>query len=344
MPFSQAGELTKDDLNYIYEDIIKKAVEEFKIKDERYYNLVERYSSSFGSIISGIIDNLRNSQLVIADLTGLNPNVMYELGVRHSLKRGTIIITQNLSALPSDLRDYMTLEYSYSSDVKVQKTNYINFKEKLHQTIEELINSKKYDSPVLQFLKHNEQHILDLEEKIFKENIIIIGIIVDDYLEIQDILNAILEKGYESYSNGDVVMGILSSKLNNITTALNELKIPITSSILYESILNAKTLLFELSRNFSLGNILPVLNGVINAEEFVFQKITLKSKLEETILNNFCLLNTNNAKIEHVNIMDIFRGQGVLETELIYELEAYIKLKANEYNIDQTEIDRLTTN
>ena len=49
----------------------------------------------------------------MADLTGLNPNVMYELGIAHSFNKKTIIITRdNLGNLPFDLKQYRAKNYS----------------------------------------------------------------------------------------------------------------------------------------------------------------------------------------------------------------------------------------
>src|SRR4051812_13418482 len=50
-----------------------------------------------GAVTKDVIVRLSEADLVIADITGLNPNVFYELGVRHSLRgRGTVIVVDEL--------------------------------------------------------------------------------------------------------------------------------------------------------------------------------------------------------------------------------------------------------
>ena len=48
-----------------------------------------------GVIAEQIWSNIREASLCIADITGRNPNVMYELGLAHALKKPVIIITQD---------------------------------------------------------------------------------------------------------------------------------------------------------------------------------------------------------------------------------------------------------
>jgi len=57
-----------------------------------------------GEIISHIIENLTTSDIVIADLSGRNPNVFYELGVRQAVRSNTILILEDLDDIPFDLR------------------------------------------------------------------------------------------------------------------------------------------------------------------------------------------------------------------------------------------------
>src|ERR1017187_5104350 len=46
-----------------------------------------------GAITKDVIIRLAKADLVVADLTNVNPNVFYELGVRHSLRaQGTVMI------------------------------------------------------------------------------------------------------------------------------------------------------------------------------------------------------------------------------------------------------------
>ena len=47
------------------------------------------------NILRDIIEPIYKADVVIADLTGLNPNVMYELGIAHTFNKKTIIITKD---------------------------------------------------------------------------------------------------------------------------------------------------------------------------------------------------------------------------------------------------------
>lgn len=68
-----------------------------------------------GSFIKDILESLYDSYVVIADLTEQNPNVFYELGVRHALSPRTILIAQSIDDIPSDLREYRTIVYDTSA-------------------------------------------------------------------------------------------------------------------------------------------------------------------------------------------------------------------------------------
>ncbi|MGA2308422.1 MAG: restriction endonuclease [Candidatus Bathyarchaeia archaeon] len=52
-----------------------------------------------------------SSDLVLADVTNKNPNVLYELGLAHAIGKETIIITQNEEDIPSDFRHLRYFEY-----------------------------------------------------------------------------------------------------------------------------------------------------------------------------------------------------------------------------------------
>ncbi len=64
-----------------------------------------------GHIPTRIRKHLRHNSFVIADLTGQRPNVLYELGYAHALKRPTILLCQDYKDLPQDLRTFQTIAY-----------------------------------------------------------------------------------------------------------------------------------------------------------------------------------------------------------------------------------------
>src|SRR6266540_2222774 len=70
-----------------------------------------------GRVMSDILEAIGRAEIVLADLTGTNANVMYELGIAHTVKdpKKVIIITQDaLEDLPFDVRDLRVLPYDAS--------------------------------------------------------------------------------------------------------------------------------------------------------------------------------------------------------------------------------------
>lgn len=62
-------------------------------------------------ITQTIIDYLRDSELVIADITGHNPNAFYEMGYRAAIKRPMIHIKEKNEKIPFDIAGVRTFDY-----------------------------------------------------------------------------------------------------------------------------------------------------------------------------------------------------------------------------------------
>lgn len=71
-----------------------------------------------GSITQQIIDRIFNADLVVIDLSNKNPNVFYELAIRHATNKPfiQIIDEKEINTLPFDVHNQRTLGYSYSGD------------------------------------------------------------------------------------------------------------------------------------------------------------------------------------------------------------------------------------
>ena len=54
-------------------------------------------------VVRDIFSTIAQSRMVISDLTGRNPNVLYETGLAHALNRHVIMIAQNKADIPFDL-------------------------------------------------------------------------------------------------------------------------------------------------------------------------------------------------------------------------------------------------
>jgi len=68
-----------------------------------------------GSIMKEVVQSIFSSHAIIADLSTLNANVLYELGIAHAIADKTVMICdRSVKRLPFDLGDYRTLFYARS--------------------------------------------------------------------------------------------------------------------------------------------------------------------------------------------------------------------------------------
>lgn len=67
---------------------------------------------STGSILSDVWSAIFGSRVIIADLSSSNPNVMYELGIAHTLGKPTLLLTQDMNDVPFDLRSQRVITYN----------------------------------------------------------------------------------------------------------------------------------------------------------------------------------------------------------------------------------------
>jgi hypothetical protein len=102
MPFA-------DNFAPIYDDHLKSAASKLGYSIKRGDDFFSKYS-----IMADVWSAIVNTKLVIADCTGRNPNVFYELGMAHALDRPVIMITQNMEDIPFDVRHLRIIPYEYT--------------------------------------------------------------------------------------------------------------------------------------------------------------------------------------------------------------------------------------
>lgn len=115
-----------------------------------------------GVIQKRIIQNLYDNPIVICDVSGKNPNVMFELGIRLAFDKPTIIIKDDKTDYSFDTSPIEHL--SYPRDLRFNSI--IDFKDKLSEKITNTYNKAKTDKSYSTFLKHfGEFKISKIEQK-----------------------------------------------------------------------------------------------------------------------------------------------------------------------------------
>ncbi|EFK06479.1 response regulator receiver domain protein [delta proteobacterium NaphS2] len=144
MPFSTTKSCTQDEWTEVFEKLIQPAIE-----NSGFGFRCIRSNPIQGSIIEDILDQLNRADLVLADLTDRNPNVFYELGVRHTLRDSTILIAQRTDDIPFDLRHFAVQTYEW----KLSK-NRKAFADRIKDVIEQIQrDTKKGASPIRKYLQ-----------------------------------------------------------------------------------------------------------------------------------------------------------------------------------------------
>lgn len=93
--------------------------------------------NSANKISADIVNHLENDELAIADLTGHNPNVFYELGYRKAKNMPIIHIAETGTTLPFDTIDDRTMFYDLTDLDEVEE-----FKQRLVEVIDSLQSVK----------------------------------------------------------------------------------------------------------------------------------------------------------------------------------------------------------
>lgn len=134
-PIGEEGSKTRDDSNTVYDYLLTPVCKKLNYEIIRCDKI-----SSADKIDSEIIGLLNTAELVIADLTGLNPNVFYEIGYRKAIGLPCVHIALEGTNLPFDVSTVRTQFYSISNIAKSEE-----FKDNLENVIQ---NIEKKDSVI----------------------------------------------------------------------------------------------------------------------------------------------------------------------------------------------------
>lgn len=110
MPFA-------DPLGAYYASVYQPAIEKAKLKPVR----ADAEIFGTGKIIDQIWTGINSARVLVAELTGRNPNVLYELGLAHALRKPVVLVSSNEGDVPFDVRHVRVIYYNVTDPFWGQK-------------------------------------------------------------------------------------------------------------------------------------------------------------------------------------------------------------------------------
>jgi len=151
MPFGKKelvddkGERRMVDFDSIYANVFEPAIREVTLPEGG--SLVPRRTDKdffSGDISQEMFEYLEYSRMGLTDITGLNPNVFYELGVRHRARQsGTVIFRQLVAKIPFDINQIKAFPYEYEPEAQARES-----KKLITRVLLESLQQNRIDSPV----------------------------------------------------------------------------------------------------------------------------------------------------------------------------------------------------
>jgi tetratricopeptide (TPR) repeat protein len=107
-----------------------------------------------GFIHAPMYERLLLAEIVVADLTLANPNVFYELGIRHAARpKTTIMIFNEGATLPFDVRPLRAIPYRLDNKGKLSDEEADKLRKALAPKLKEALENDTSDSPLFQLIK-----------------------------------------------------------------------------------------------------------------------------------------------------------------------------------------------
>ena len=143
-PIGDEGSEIRKQADILFDHVIEPACDKFNFNPIRADKI-----ATTGLITNKVIKNLRDAEIVVADLTGHNPNVFYELGVRHALNKHVILIKNQKDKRPFDIQSINIIDYLSLDDPKEMQ----KLKNNVIKHIESILNEpEEVDLPFITIL------------------------------------------------------------------------------------------------------------------------------------------------------------------------------------------------
>lgn len=215
----------KINFDFIYDNVFVPAIKATKLPEGGFLEPHRTDKDFFtGNIGNEMFSYLEYSRFVLTDITGLNPNVFWELGVRHRAREtGTVIFRQPDAPIPFDINQIKAFPYEYQPETKVTESRKL-----ITKVLTESLEQNRIDSPIQAALFEQQKHAG--VESILRE--------AEDAIRIKDTATAITkyQQAIRLQSKNPLLhlkLGLLLKDRGEWTAALNEFEAAIQASPFY---------------------------------------------------------------------------------------------------------------
>ena len=138
-PIGSSGTDVRNRADKLFDYMIDPTVEEYGYEAKRSDHIDEP-----GIITSQIIEEIVESELVVADLTGSNANVFYELALRHAIQKPCIQLIDANESIPFDVSATRVIQFDIDDIESVEDA-----KDEIRNQIESLDDDDtRVDTPI----------------------------------------------------------------------------------------------------------------------------------------------------------------------------------------------------
>ncbi len=154
------GPMKDDRLQRLAINVIEPLLKELATK-EVSYTVTTPWDLGGNHIMNDVIYAIDRADLVIADLTGENPNVFYELGITHALGRPCVSVLEKSDAsTPFDIRAYryyqVQMNFPHGTDEATRANAYREARDLLRDPLKKAhdeVDWSRFENPVIDFFR-----------------------------------------------------------------------------------------------------------------------------------------------------------------------------------------------
>ncbi|MDQ3798977.1 MAG: nucleoside 2-deoxyribosyltransferase [Acidobacteriota bacterium] len=184
MPFSEE-----------FDDVYRLGIKEACDKAGAYCERVDEQIFS-ERILDRVYNQIAKADLIVADMSGRNPNVFYEVGYAHALGKLTILLTKNADDIPFDLKHFTHIVYGTKISI---------LRDELEKRVKYFIENPPTKSSEiklgLELFLGQENLALEKGKYAFNRNI--------------PLVITIFNSSTETFNSGDFKIGIITHKFSH---------------------------------------------------------------------------------------------------------------------------------